>query len=202
MAFTKYQIILALVLVVSGTFNTLSVKWMDMIKSKGRDGIKRDFIHPFLQADFMFLGETLCLITFLITFKRLMAKNNGAENRSPLTAGSRNFKVLVLLPPALMDITATSLMYFGLSLTNASSFQMLRGSVIVFVALLSMIVLKRKILIREWIGIILIILALVLVGLADLSVKKPDEKPVTTTVAPGGAASKKLREILKKSVKI
>lgn len=169
MAFTKYQIILALVLVVSGTLNTISVKWMDMIESTGRDDKMRLFVHPFVQADFMFMGEVLCLVAFIVAIKKLAGKKNGSENTNPLTKGSRTFKKLVLLPPAMMDITATSLMYFGLSLTNASSFQMLRGSVIVFVAILSLFILKRRISLREWTGIILIIVALVLVGWADLN---------------------------------
>ena len=38
----------------------------------------------------------------------------------------------VFLPPALCDMTATSVQYIGLTLTYASSFQMLRGAVIIF----------------------------------------------------------------------
>ena len=37
------------------------------------------------------------------------------------------FNYLVFLPPACCDILATSIMYIGLNLTTASSFQMLRG---------------------------------------------------------------------------
>ena len=37
------------------------------------------------------------------------------------------FNPLVFLPPACCDILATSIMYIGLNLTTASSFQMLRG---------------------------------------------------------------------------
>lgn len=183
MAFSKFQIILALILVVSGSINTISVKWMDLIKSVGRDDVERLFVHPFLQANFMFLGEILCLVAFFIIFKILRSRNNSSEDTNELTKGSRNYNALYLLPPALMDITATSLMYFGLSLTNASSFQMLRGSVIVFVAFLSMVVLKRKILVREWIGIALIILALVLVGIADLSQEPHHGETSTDTAA-------------------
>ncbi|KAK9506045.1 hypothetical protein O3M35_008053 [Rhynocoris fuscipes] len=61
----------------------------------------------------------------------------------------------------------TSLMYIGLNLTNPSSFQMLRGSVIVFVALLSMMFLRRKINWRQWIGILLVLAGLVVVGVSD-----------------------------------
>ena len=38
----------------------------------------------------------------------------------------------IFLPPALCDMTATSVQYIGLTLTYASSFQMLRGAVIIF----------------------------------------------------------------------
>lgn len=45
---------------------------------------------------------------------------------------------------------------------------MLRGSVIVFVALFSMMFLQRRLAIREWMGILFIILGLTLVGLSDM----------------------------------
>lgn len=67
----------------------------------------------------------------------------------------------------MLDMIATSTMYVGLTLTYASSFQMLRGSVIVFVALLSMAFLQKKLLLREWMGIFFIIIGLAAVGLSD-----------------------------------
>jgi drug/metabolite transporter (DMT)-like permease len=82
--------------------------------------------------------------------------------------GNRNFNQLILWPPAMLDMIATSTMYIGLNLTYASSFQMLRGSVIVFVAIFSMIFLQRKLLLREWAGIIFIIIGLGAVGTADI----------------------------------
>lgn len=63
---------------------------------------------------------------------------------------------------------ATSTMYIGLTLTYASSFQMLRGSVIVFVAIFSMMFLQRKLLLREWTGIAFIIIGLTAVGVSDI----------------------------------
>jgi len=47
-----------------------------------------------------------------------------------LLKGNRSFNPLVLLPPAMCDMVATSVMYIGLTLTYASSFQMLRGVLI------------------------------------------------------------------------
>lgn len=58
-------------------------------------------------------------------------------------------------------------MYVGLNLTYASSFQMLRGSVIIFVAFLSITFLHRRLGVREWIGIAIVFSGLLIVGMAD-----------------------------------
>lgn len=63
---------------------------------------------------------------------------------------------------------ATSLMYIGLNMTYASSFQMFRGAVIIFVALLSIAFLQRRLVIREWTGIFIIVIGLALVGVSDM----------------------------------
>lgn len=59
-------------------------------------------------------------------------------------------------------------MYVGLSMTYASSFQMFRGAVIIFVALLSMIFLRRRLVLREWLGIAIIVVGLAMVGVSDM----------------------------------
>lgn len=69
------------------------------------------------------------------------------------------------------DMTSTSLMYIGLNLTYASSFQMFRGAVIVFVGLLSVGFLERVLKKREWSGIFLVIVGLGVVGAADFFAK-------------------------------
>lgn len=52
-------------------------------------------------------------------------------------------------------------------MTSASSFQMLRGAVIIFTGLLSVAFLGRRLAPNQWIGIFITILGLVIVGLAD-----------------------------------
>lgn len=54
-------------------------------------------------------------------------------------------------------------------MTYASSFQMLRGSVIIFTGLFSVGFLNKKLVTREWTGIILVMFGLLLVGLSDFS---------------------------------
>lgn len=50
MAWSGYQKFLAVMMVVTGSINTLSTKWADKISSKGSDGVVREFEHPFLQV--------------------------------------------------------------------------------------------------------------------------------------------------------
>lgn len=52
-------------------------------------------------------------------------------------------------------------------MTSASSFQMLRGAVIIFTGLLSVAFLGRRLTPSQWVGILTTILGLVIVGLAD-----------------------------------
>lgn len=58
-------------------------------------------------------------------------------------------------------------LHLALNMTSASSFQMLRGAVIIFTGLLSVTFLGRRLAASQWIGILITILGLVVVGLAD-----------------------------------
>uniref|UniRef100_A0A182P0D0 MMS19 nucleotide excision repair protein n=1 Tax=Anopheles epiroticus TaxID=199890 RepID=A0A182P0D0_9DIPT len=155
-------------MVVTGSINTLSTKWADNIESEGSDGQVRRFVHPFVQACAMFLGEFLCLLAFKAVYYHLRRKNNGSEDRHDLVQGNREFSPFILFVPAMCDMLATSIMYVGLNLTYPSSFQLLRGSVIIFVAILSVAFLNRTLVKREWFGIAFIMLGLVIVGMSDV----------------------------------
>ncbi|XP_064460553.1 solute carrier family 35 member F6-like [Ornithodoros turicata] len=167
MAWTKYQVFLALMLVFTGSINTLATKWADRSKSRGRDGTIREFDHPFLQAVGMFLGELSCLLAFQVLYWYHTRKPS-SEPLPPSVSGSRSFNPFIFLPPAMCDLIATSIMYVGLELTFASSFQMLRGAVIIFTGLLSVAFLGRHLKGYEWLGILIVLLGLVVVGLSDM----------------------------------
>lgn len=170
MAWTKYQVILALMLVFTGSINTLATKWADSSFSVGRDGKLRLFDHPFLQAVGMFLGELSCLLAFRVVFFYYMRKAKAGEpvELPASVTGSRDFNPLIFLPPAMCDLVGTSIMYIGLNLTYASSFQMLRGAVIIFTGLLSVAFLGRRLRSYEWLGILLVMCGLVVVGISDI----------------------------------
>ncbi|XP_061481867.1 solute carrier family 35 member F6 [Rhineura floridana] len=164
MAWTKYQLFLAGLMLVTGSINTLSAKWADKLNAPGCSRTAAySFQHPFLQAVGMFLGELTCLAAFYL----LLCSDR--RKPEPTMASPHSFNPLLFLAPALCDMTGTSLMYVALNMTSASSFQMLRGAVIIFTGLLSVAFLGRKLVLSQWLGILVTIVGLLVVGLADLS---------------------------------
>ncbi|XP_063850491.1 solute carrier family 35 member F6-like isoform X2 [Scylla paramamosain] len=168
MGWTKKQSLLALMMVVTGSINTLSTKWADEIEAVNSAGEKAHFVHPYFQTEGMFIGEMLCMLAFYIM--RCMERRQRREQveMSPSTTQSTKFPKYIFLLPAFCDTLATSTMYLGLTLTFASSFQMLRGAVIVFTGLLSVAFLGRKIQWFQWLGIVVIIAGLIIVGVSDV----------------------------------
>ena len=150
MKFTGYQILLTVLFIVSGSINTLSAKWMESIIATSADGVLRQFAHPILITDVLFIGEILCMIAFMIISNVLRRKMDGSMEENVITKGSRYYNPLILWPPGVLNMIATSLMLFGIILTNESSFHMLSGSVLIFTAFLSVCIFKRKIKLRLW----------------------------------------------------
>ncbi|KAG1664858.1 Solute carrier family 35 member F6 [Nymphon striatum] len=172
MAWTTYQLFLAGLMVITGSINTLTTKWADRTPSEGKDKTIRKFDHPFLQACSMFLGEFSCMIAYKVMISIYKRKNRDMADMKadlpPSVAGNNKFNPLIFLPPALCDMLGTSTMYIGLNLTYASSFQMLRGAVIIFTGLLSVAFLGRKLKWYEWTGICTVVVGLVVVGVSDI----------------------------------
>ncbi|XP_019392798.1 PREDICTED: solute carrier family 35 member F6 [Crocodylus porosus] len=179
MAWTRYQLLLAALMLLTGSINTLSAKWADNFSAAGCRGTgEHPFQHPFLQAVGMFLGEFSCLVAFYLLMWR------DRRRAEPILAAAQPFNPLLFLPPALCDMTGTSIMYVALNMTSASSFQMLRGAVIIFTGLLSVAFLGRKLVLSQWLGIAVTIAGLVVVGLADL-LNSQDEKHNLSEVITG-----------------
>ena len=112
--------------------------------------------------------KLLCLIAFemlkYFKIKQPQLEEDGEDEEEQRNPPPSPF---IWIFPAICDLTSTSLLYFGLTWTFASSFQILRGSVIIFTGLLSVTFLKAKLYIHHWIGIGFIVFGLVLVGIGD-----------------------------------
>ncbi|XP_045116799.1 solute carrier family 35 member F6-like isoform X2 [Portunus trituberculatus] len=185
MGWTKKQILLALMMVVTGSINTLSTKWADEIDAENSAGEVTKFVHPYFQTEGMFIGEILCMLAFYIMRCMERRKRREQVEMSPSTTQSTKFPKYIFLLPALCDTLATSTMYLGLTLTYASSFQMLRGAVIVFTGLLSVAFLGRKIKWFQWLGILIIIVGLVIVGVSDILVPTGEGDYTTNKIITG-----------------
>jgi len=144
-------------MITTGSINTLATKLADVTSAEGIDGTTSTFNHPFVQALGMFLGELSCLGAYYISLWKY-----GRD------AKDKPFSPWIFLPPAMCDMAATSLMYVGLNLTYASVFQMLRGSVVMFTGIFSVIFLKRKLQLFHWIGMLFVLIGLAFVGLASV----------------------------------
>ena len=122
------QIWLAAGMLISGAANTLTCKQAFLTVSSGHV-----FNHPFVQAGAMFLGEVACLLFYLGSMRW-----RGKRVRWPPRHVLLGFAI-----PAWCDIIGTSTMYMGLTMTSASTYQMLRGSVVIFTGLMSRVMLRR-----------------------------------------------------------
>ncbi|XP_033991564.1 solute carrier family 35 member F6 [Trematomus bernacchii] len=180
MAWTKYQLFLAGLMLTTGSLNTLSAKWADMFSAKGcHDDPEHAFAHPFVQAVGMFMGEFSCLAVFYI----LLCTDR--RRPEPRMNPGQSFNPLLFFAPAMCDMTATSIMYVALNMTSASSFQMLRGAVIIFTGLLSVTFLGRRLQKSQWLGILTTIVGLIIVGLADFFSKHKDDTHKLSDVITG-----------------
>ncbi|KZF22129.1 hypothetical protein L228DRAFT_230483 [Xylona heveae TC161] len=84
------------------------------------------------------------------------------EGRVPL----RGLRIVLLALPACCDIAATTLMNVGLLFVVASIYQMTRGALVLFVGLFSVLFLRRKLHLYQWLALFVVVAGVALVGLA------------------------------------
>lgn len=82
--------------------------------------------------------------------------------------------ILLLSLPAICDILGTTLMNAGLLMVAASIYQMTRGALVLFVGLFSLVFLRRKLYLFQWLSLFGVVLGVALVGLAGAI--QPDPK--------------------------
>lgn len=141
-----------------GTGTSISMKIMLQLKAAGYAGQVHNFDQPFTQSILMFFG---------MLFSFFVSKCWDPENKGPRPPSTWRQRVMVSIPSA-FDLFASTLMTFGLIYINVSIFQMLRGSMVIFSVILSIIFLKRKIKGYEWFGVIITVIALIMIGTAGI----------------------------------
>jgi drug/metabolite transporter (DMT)-like permease len=93
----------------------------------------------------------------------------------------RGRKITMLALPAICDICGTTLMNVGLLLVAASIYQMTRGALVLFVGLFSVLFLKRRLHLFQWLSLVGVVLGVAVVGLSG--VLWPDKKASESTGA-------------------
>ncbi|CAF1008858.1 unnamed protein product [Adineta steineri] len=200
MGFTPYQMFLIGLMLITGSISTLFTKWADRQQAHfcNETGEMEFFEHPFFQAVTMFLGEILCLLAFKfvwystaryrigeMTYKgdassalvRLWPINIKKGIR--LVQGEQVFNPLIFWVASVCDILSTCLSYFALNLITAGLYRMLRGSVMVFTAILSILFLKKKLTIFNWLSIGTVAGSLAVIALLDLCFDKTPQSKHT-----------------------
>jgi len=159
-----YQKIVVLLMVMTGTLNTISAGLQIAKQAKGIDGEFNYFEHPFVQTLFMMLGECLCMVAYLI-LKYVVYKDTPEVIDGP---DAKPMNPLVLWPAAFLDIFATGLGYLGLILmANPGFFQMLRCTPIIWCGLLSIPFLGQRLKAHNWIGILVLSAGLIIKSIPD-----------------------------------
>ena len=84
-------------------------------------GTVHAFAHPYFQTLPLFFGETLCLLAYYLVFR------DKADADKP-----QGYSTFVFMIPASIDFVVCSMERTALLLTYASTFAMLRGSLVVY----------------------------------------------------------------------
>lgn len=169
----NFQKLIVLVMVATGTLNTVSASLQIARQAMGIDGTKQYFEHYYVQTMFMMMGECLCMVAYLI-LKYVVYKDDPKK----VDGDALEMNPLVLWPASALDIVGTSLGYMGLAfMKDAGFFQMLRVSPIIFCGLLSIPILKQKLKWYNWSGILVVCTGLLIKAIPKVmqSANPPDD---------------------------
>lgn len=148
-------------LMLSGSLTTIANKMQQETDSLGKK-----YHHVWFVAFYMFLGKFLCGFFYLLLIlfnsnSSLLHKNAELSDTQPTTISP-----FLLAIPMFFDFVGSIVQIFGLIMVSGSIYQIFKGSLVLFTALLSVLFLNTKFHFQHYLGILLVILGLILVGLA------------------------------------
>ncbi|KAJ7694190.1 hypothetical protein B0H17DRAFT_1276476 [Mycena rosella] len=169
-------------MILTGSSNSLWSKWQANQTARYCDSDHPVlYEQPVWQTLQMFLGEMLCFLPVIYTWLRsrrqssvhLPEDDSLVPNKvSPEPEQLSGWKFLLLWIPAACDLTGTTLMNVGLLYTPVSIYQMTRGALVLFVGVLSVIFLRRRLWLYQWISLIVVMSGVGLVGFSGSLVKE------------------------------
>jgi drug/metabolite transporter (DMT)-like permease len=165
-------------LLVFGSLNTLTTKIQFEMVSVGVDGKFKHFQKPWFGTLTMFLGMCIVLLIHFINVANRQRTKGSMDDKAArlletgqqatVTAPSFWMSAKLISIPAILDLLATALCFIGLLVVPASVSQLMRASMIIFSAILSVLFLKRKLHGYHWFGVFLCTLAIGVVGYANM----------------------------------
>lgn len=162
-------------MLVFGTATAVCAKTMFQTCAKGLHGHEQNFNRPWMQTMLMFLAMSLALVVHYggVCLKQKNDEyamlNANSIQAAPTSNSQPSFrKLLIVMVPAVFDLFATTLSGVGLLWVDASVYQMLRGSLLIFSAFLSIVFLGKKLKGYHWAGIAITICAVTMVGTASV----------------------------------
>ena len=149
-----------------GTLSSLTSKIQLLIPAQGYCGHRHYFEKPGFQTFILFCGCALAL-----PFGTLWGPRGAYK--------LRDFNLRQYVVPCLSSTSASIAIYLntvGLIRVNLSIYQMLRGALTIFSTLFSIVCLKKRFIAYQWIGIVLTIISLVIVGAAGVQMSGVDDR--------------------------
>ena len=156
---------------VAGTLCIISSKALFECDARGLSGELEPFRPPVFETLIMFLGMLLALPLYLgmEAYKRIKARGDAAaEGRLAAEPRVTLKMLLTLCVPAVFDLSSVLFLMAGLMHVPASMWMLLRGGGIVFVALMKHFGLNSPLTASMWVGVIVIVVAVILVGLSSM----------------------------------
>lgn len=165
-------LIFSALMIISGALISIFSKIMYQTSAINIHGKEVLFEKPWFQDWAMFVGEIIVFFPEFVRYSYVklqkknikyadLINNNKDEVSSPK---KRDWTWLKITIPAACDSFATILMNVALIWISVSIWQMLRGSIIIFSAILTVIYRRRKLYRYEVIGMILVVSAIVILG--------------------------------------
>ncbi|KAF8892577.1 hypothetical protein BD779DRAFT_1509719 [Infundibulicybe gibba] len=189
-------------MILTGSSNSLWSKWQDMqcVENCNDPDIHRRVLYeqPVWQTLQMFLGEMLCFLPVIYTWLKQRRQSSSVQlppdseldphiaNKQLGTSAQelKGWNILLLWIPAACDLTGTTLMNVGLLYTPVSIYQMTRGALVLFVGFFSVIFLRRRLWLYQWVSLIIVMSGVGLVGFSGSLIKDAVRESVVSTYIP------------------
>lgn len=159
MALSRRTYYLFGVFILSGVVCTTVGRALNKTSAPGWGGEKSVFEKPFSTTFFMFMAEMFAYPCYMV--------RNRMEGK-PILPKRTLKQFLYPAVPAAFDFAACTLINYGVLWVTASVSSILYGSQVVFTAIITIILLKKKIYVFEWVAVGVMVVGLVMIACSTI----------------------------------